>query len=93
MDFDFDGQGAGAHALHGVADAARRRDVVVLDQDGIEESHAVIGHAAGRGGRLLQKAQTRRGLARVEHPAFSARHGLGIAARRGGHTAEPLQKI
>ena len=92
-DFDFDGQAAGARPLDGVADAARRGDVVVLDQDGVEESHAVVGDAAGGGGHLFQEAQAGRGLARVEHAAFGARHGVGITARRGGHAAEPLEKI
>ena len=72
------GRPRGARPLDGVADAARRGDVVVLDQDGVEESHAVVGDAAGGGGHFLQQAQAGRGLARIEHAAAGARHGVGV---------------
>src|SRR5450756_2314161 len=56
-DFDLDGEPAMPRALQRVAHAAGRRDVVVLDQDGIVEAHAVVGDAAAGGGGLLQGAQ------------------------------------
>ena len=52
-------------------DAARRRDVIVLDQNRVVEAHAVIGDAARGRRRLLQPPQTRRGFARIEHACTS----------------------
>ena len=50
-----------------LADAARERDVVVLDEDRVVEAHAVVAPAAGGDGPLLERAQAGRRLARVEH--------------------------
>ena len=47
-------------------DAAGKADVVVLDQDRVEEADAVVRRAAGADGVLLERAQRRRRLARVE---------------------------
>src|ERR1019366_7505329 len=51
--FNLHGEPAVARALQSVAHAACRRDVIVLDQNGVVEAHAVVPHAPGRGGRLL----------------------------------------
>ena len=48
-------------------DAAGEADVVVLDQDAVVQAAAMIDAAAGTHGVLLQRAQRRRRLARVEH--------------------------
>ena len=53
-------------------DPAGGRDVVLLDQDRVVEARAVVDRAAGRHGRLLERPQARRGLARVEHPRAGA---------------------
>ena len=52
---------------HGRRDSASQPDVVVLDQNRVEETDAVIRGAAGANRVLLQHAQRRRRLARVEH--------------------------
>ena len=92
-DFDLDRQPLAACALQGLPHAARRGNVVVLDQDRVEQSHAVIGDAAGRGRPLLQPPQSGSGLARIQHAAVCAFHGVGESARRCSHAAQPLQKI
>ena len=61
-----------------LAHAAGRGDVIVLDQDGVVEAHAVIGDAAGGRRHLFQRAQARRGLARIEDAAARARDGVGV---------------
>ena len=55
------------------ADPARRRHVVVLDQRGVAEAHAVVDPAAAAHGVLLQLAQPGRGLAGVAHRACRCR--------------------
>src|ERR1035437_9479801 len=92
-DFDLDGESAMAGALEGVAHAAGRRDVVVLDQDGIVEAHAVVHHAPGRGGCLFESTQSGRGLAGVEDLAARALDGGGELGGGGGHAAEALQEV
>src|ERR1035437_3132692 len=92
-DFDLDGESAMAGALECVAHAAGRRDVVVLDQDGIVEAHAVVHHAPGRGGCLFESTQSGRGLAGIEDLAARTFDGGGVEARGGGHAAEALQEV
>ena len=54
-DFDFDRAGRAARARSmALAHSAGGGDVVVLDQNRVVEAHAVVGDAAGGGGRLLQ---------------------------------------
>ena len=66
---------------------ARGRDVVVLDQNRVPHTHAMVGDTAGGCGLLFQNAKPRRGLARIQHLAARPRHGIGMAARGGGHAA------
>ena len=79
-----------ARRVDGLRDAARGGDVVLLDQEGVEEAHAVIGAAARRDRRLLQLAQARRRLAGVEDARRSSRRPprhsgrSGSPPRRGG---------
>ena len=54
------------HLAHRLRDAAGETDVVVLDQDAVVEAAAVVGAAAGAHRVLLERAQRRRRLARVE---------------------------
>ena len=93
-DFDLDRQPGRARILDCLAHSTRRRDVIVLDQDRVEQAHAMVCHSArGRGG-LLQTAQPRRGLAGIEHPAVRClpRSG-GEPVRQRGDAGEALQKI
>jgi hypothetical protein len=76
-----------------LADASGGGDVVVLDQDCVEEAHAVIGDASGGGGALFEGAQSGGGLARVEHAALCAGHGVGVLARQRGDAAKALEEI
>ena len=76
----------GAHPRHRRLDAAGQPDVVVLDQNAVVEPHAVIDGAAGAHRVLLERAQQRRGLARVEHDDAPAR-GVDELARQRGDAA------
>ena len=70
-------------ALDGLAHAARRPDVVVLDHGGVEQAEAVRHAAAVDDGRLLEGAQSRRRLARRR----DARLGAGRSRRRTAPSA------
>ena len=91
--FDLDGQAGGAGPPDGIADAAGRRDVIVLDQDGVVEAHAVVRGSAGRGGGLFERPHAGGGFARIEDAAAGAGHGFGVAACQGGHAAQALQEV
>ena len=93
-DLDFDGQaGGGAGGGDGFAHSPGRGDVVVLDQNRVVKAHAVVGDAAGRRRLLFERAQSRRGLARIEHAAPGARDRIGVSARGGGDPAQALQEV
>ena len=55
-----------ARRAHRRADAAGHRRVVLLDEDLVEQAEAVVAPAARGDRRLLERAQARRRLARVE---------------------------
>ena len=81
LDFDPDHvTDGGSRPAHGLADAAAGRHVVVLDQDRVIEPEAVVGPAAAAHGVLLQGAQARGGLARVDDRARAFRDRLGTKA-------------
>ena len=67
--------------------------MVVLDQDGVVETHAVIARAGGAGGVLLQDPQAGDGLAGVQdlHPV-EAGHGHELGGE-AGNPGEVLQEI
>ena len=71
------------HAPHRLRDAAGQTHVVVLDQDPVVEAAAMVRAAAGAHGVLLQRAQRRRRLARVEDvmrpPAASTNRRVSVA--------------
>ena len=92
-DFDLDGESAGAGAFERVAHAAGGGDVIVLDQDGVVQAHAVIGDASGGRGGFFQGAQAGSGFAGVEDLAAGAFDGVGELAGGGGYAAEALQEI
>jgi len=64
-----------ARSLQGVVHAAGRGDVVVLDQDGIVEAHAVVGDATG-GAAAFSRGAGGRGLAGIEDLATRGLDGL-----------------
>ena len=72
---------------HRLGDAAADGDVVVLDQDGVIQTEAVVDPAAAGHGVLLQRAQPRRGLARIRYPRLGPGDGLDVGARQGRHAA------
>ena len=63
-----------------------RGNVIVLNQNGIEETDAMIGHATSRSGLLLRHPQTGRGLARIEDAAFRMGYLLGKLSGESGNT-------
>ena len=67
--------------------------MVVLDQNGVVEAHAVVHHAPGGGSGFFQDAQAGRGLAGIEDLAARALDGIGELARGGRHAAQALQEI
>ena len=62
-------------------DAARDAHVVVLDQDRVVETHAVVRAAAAADGVLLERAQAGRRLAGVEDRRAGAGDEVDVAAR------------
>jgi hypothetical protein len=67
--------------------------VVLLDQDRVVEAHAVIGPAAGGDRRLLQGAQARGGLARVEDAGAGELHPGNESRGQRGHTGEVAEEV
>src|SRR5579884_4307041 len=91
--FDLDGHSAVLRSLHRLGNAAGRGYVIVLDQNGVEQAHAMILRAAGLGRHFLQPPQPRCRFARIEHATFRAFHGVGELGRDGRDAAQPLQKV
>ena len=81
-----------AHARHRRHHALRQPDVVVLDQDAVVQPAAMIDAAAGAHGVLLERAQQRRRLARVEDDDAPA-GGIDELPRQRGDAGEPLQEV
>ena len=83
----------GLGARDGPADAAGEVDVVVLQQDHVEQSHAVVLAAADLHGHLVQHAHAGRGLARVEHARTEPFEVLHVEGRLRGHAAHALHDV
>jgi len=67
-DFDLDWQLRGGARVGDCArDTACRRDVIVLDQDGVVETHAVVGGASAAEAAFFEFAKAGGSLARVEN--------------------------
>ena len=81
-----------ARTLDGRLHAAGEPDVIVLDQNRVEEAGAMVRGAARRDRVLLERAQRRRRLARVEDRDAAGR-GVDEQARACGDAREPLQEI
>jgi hypothetical protein len=67
--------------------------VVVLDQHAVGQSEAVVVPATVTHRRLLQRAQTRRGLSGVHDARPGFTHGVDVARGEGGHAGETLQQV
>ena len=95
LDFHFHRyrRGAVAGGLDRRGDRACGGDVVFLDEDLVEQSHAMVVGAAAAHGVLLRGAQPRHGLARIEDAAAGAGHRLDVGARGGRRTTEQLQEV
>ncbi len=75
--------GDGLRALEHGRDAARDRDVVVLDQDRVVEAEAMIEAAAAAHRVFLQRAQAGRRLARAADARLGVRDQLHEVGRLG----------
>jgi hypothetical protein len=76
----------------GSADAPRKADVIVLDEDAVVESAAMVHGAAGANRVLFEGPQNRRRLAGVEHDDAAAGR-IDELTRQRRDAGEPLQKI
>src|SRR5581483_6527898 len=82
-----------SNALQRGAHTASRSDVIVLDQDGIEESFAMIGGPTRRCGHLLQVTQSRRRLSRIENFDAGSLDRVYMFAGDCCDPAEALQEV
>src|SRR5581483_1996990 len=76
-----------------LADAARDTDVVLLDEDAVVETGAVVRAAAAADGVLLERAEPRRRLPRVEDLRAGAVGQLDEAACERRDPAEPAEQV
>src|SRR5439155_23068288 len=94
--FDLDDLAGGRAALggvHGRRDPAGGADVVLLDQETVVETGAVVTGATDTDGVLLEHAQAGRGLARVDHPGAGTGNQLRGTPAGGGDTRQPLEEV
>gem|GEM_PF-6743388 len=95
--FDLDANAGGRElpgALYGQRDiAAQCGEMIILDQDLRFEVGAVVHAAAAAHGVLLQRAPSRRGLARVEDLRARAAHGMHIARGERRNAGEVLHEV
>ena len=80
-------------AVDGIDDAAGEVDVVVLEQDHVEQSDAVVAASANLHGLLLEHAHAGGGLAGVEHAGLGALQPLDILVGHGGNAAHALHDV
>ena len=67
--------------------------MVLLHEDRVVQPAAVAHPSAGPHGGLLELAQSRRGLARVEDARARALHGLHVARRERRDAGEPPEEV
>ena len=90
---DLDRHAVALCAAHGLGDAAAEPQVVVLDQDAVVQAEAMVRAAAAAHGELLQRAQARRRLARVEDRRAGAGDGVDVPARQRRDTGQPPEQV
>ena len=96
LDLDLDEAGPCRDARRGTqrrAHAARRDDVVLLDQHRVVEADAVVGAAARPHRVLLREPQAGQRLAGVDDSGPGAAHGIDMRRGPGRHRAEQLQEV
>lgn len=71
----------------------KRCQMIVLHQDGIMQSHPVIGAAAGLDSTLFEKSPAWRCLPGIEEQGLRSTRFLGVASRESCNAAEASQKI
>ena len=76
-----------------IRDGAGRTQVVVLDEDGVVEPEAMVAAPAARDCVLLERAEPRAGLARVEHGGARAVHGGDVVLREGRNARQATEEV
>lgn len=79
--------------FHRLADTARRGHVILLDEHGVPQAHAVIGAAAGGHRHFFEFSPAGRGLPRIQNLHAGAIHDMHEFPGKGGNAAEALQEI
>ena len=74
-------------------DRVVKGQMIVLDQDGVEQTHPVIRAAATGHGVLVEWSQSRGGFPRVRYSGFRAAQALNILSRVCRDPAHTLQHI
>ena len=69
------------------------RQMVVLDQHGIEQPHSMIRAAAARNGIFVQEPQARNRLPRIDDARLRSPHAVHVMPRHRRDTAHALQHI
>ena len=82
-----------AYPLHSCSHATGRRQVVVLHQDHVVETHPVVRPSPGPHRLLLQDAPPGRRLAGVLDLGSDAAHGVYETPGQGRHTRQAAQKV
>ena len=77
----------------GGGDGVMKRQMVVLDQDGVKQSHSVIRASAACDGVLVEESQSRNGLASVRHFGFRTHYTLDIPPGERRDPAHALQHV
>ena len=79
--------------VDGVFDASREIDVIVLEENHVKESDAMVDAATDLDGSLLQHTHPRCGLARIEDAGMSAFETLNVLMRHRGDARHTLHDI
>ncbi len=67
--------------------------MVVLDQDGVIQTEAVVDPSAAADGVFFQQAKSRRGLAGIDDDGPGPLHRLDIGMGQTGDAAEPSHEV
>ncbi len=92
-DFDFHRDRSPARAFESRSYASSRRDVIILDQNGVEKTRAMVRRAPGGYRHFFELPQPRRGFARIENFRSRAfdRVDVGMGERRDA--AQALEEV
>ena len=88
-----DGRAGGASRGDRSRDRAGGHDVVLLDEDAVVETHAVVAAAGAEHGVLLCAAQPGERLARIEDARGQAGHDRHVAPGDGRRAGKRLQEV